>query len=223
LIRKVFISREQKDCENLSNRLLRNEIDLISKSLITFEPVPFFIPRFYDVIFFSSLRSAHFYLKDVAIDKRIQVACIGSETAKKLIEMGIRPAFIGENSGNPESVAIDFKNWLGNRTVVFPHSDQSFHSVANLLDSSQVIKVEVYKTINTPLMIPRCDLYIFSSPSNVKSFTINNKLNEESQVIAWGTSTAKELIKNKIPVMNVLQTGTLNELEIYICSYFNLK
>ena len=223
MIQKVFISREQKDCENLPNLLLNNQIDLFTKSLISFEAVSFIHPAGYDVVFFSSLRSAQFFLMEESIATGIQVACIGIETAKKLYKMGIQPAFIGSNSGNPKDVAIEFKKWLGNRMVLFPHSDQSFHSVADLLNPSQVIKVEVYKTKFSLSLIPPCDLYIFSSPSNVKSFFESNELKENSRVIAWGTSTEKELIKNKIPVMKVLQTGTLNELETFISSYFNLK
>ncbi len=223
MIRNVFISRELKDCENLPNLLFNNQIELIAKSLIAFEEVTFIPPTDYDVIFFSSIRSAYFYLNQFSIDNRVQVACIGVETAKKLIELGIQPVFIGENSGNTKDVALDFKNWLGNRKVFFPHSDKSFHSIANLLNSTQIIKVEVYKTINIPLVIPPCDLYIFSSPSNVKSFITKNRLKEDCQVIAWGMSTEKSLVKNKIPVLKVLQTGTLNELETFICSYFNLK
>lgn len=223
MIQQIFISREEKECGNLPDLLEKNSISLVAKSLITFEAVSFIHPRGYDVIFFSSLRSAQFFLNFTALSSETKVACVGNETANKLNKMGIYPVFIGENSSNPEDIARTFKNWLGERTVLFPHSDQSYHSIANTLNDAQVIKLEVYKTLNVTCVIPTCDLYIFSSPSNVKSFLSLNRIEANSKVIAWGKSTEKELIKNKIPVMNVLQTGTLNELVSFLRTYFNLK
>lgn len=223
MLKRVFISRELEDCGNLPLIFLNNNIELVAESLISFESIPFNDQKGYDVIFFSSFRSADFFLSQTTITNEIQIACVGSETARKLTQIGFRPAFIGENSGDPQQVAQDFKNWLGNRIVLFPHSDQSLHSIANLLQDSKIIKLMVYKTLPISFSITPCDLYIFSSPSNVKSFFSINKIEEKSKVIAWGKSTAKELIQNKIPVMNILQTGTLEELEAFIISYFNLK
>ena len=223
MIQQFFISREFQDCGPLPDLLKRNKIALFAKSLISFEAVPFINPIGYDVIFFSSFRSAQFFINEFSIANSAQVACIGTETAQKLNKIGIQASFIGSQSGNPQKVAIDFKNWLGERTVLFPHSDQSLHSVANFLNTSQVKLVEVYKTTYSSSIIPTCDLYIFSIPSNLKSFLSTNKIDEKAKVIAWGRSTEKELIKNKIPVMNVLQTGTLDELVSFLRTYFNLK
>jgi hypothetical protein len=35
-------------------------------------------------------------------------------------------------------------------------------------------------------------------------------------VIAWGRSTENELTSNRIPVVKVLQSGTMEELERYL-------
>ncbi|MFM7684159.1 MAG: hypothetical protein ACKO7P_15665, partial [Bacteroidota bacterium] len=69
-----------------------------------------------------------------------------------------------------------------------------------------------------PTKITICDSYIFTSPTNVRAFLMTNDTSSLKKVIAWGRSTEKELLLNKIPVMKVLQTGTLIELESYLTS-----
>ena len=202
--------------------LKRKQVQLIAKSLISFEPSFFEINEDYEVIFFSSIRSAQFFLEKKDLKEGVKVACFGTETSIKLQKMGINPSFIGENSSNPIEVANKFKSWLQNRKVIFPHSDHSFHSISKLLNQSQVINVQVYQTNYIQKIIPPCDLYIFSSPSNLESFKLKNILKINSNVIAWGKSTEDQLLKYKIPLMKVLQTGTLNELETYISNLISI-
>jgi uroporphyrinogen-III synthase len=135
-----------------------------------------------------------------------------------LKNLGIHVDFVGENSGNPSDVSREFKNWLGNRKVLIPHSSESLLSITEYLNPNQIVLVEVYKTSLNPTKIPVCDSYVFTSPTNVRAFLLANDRSSLKNVIAWGKSTENELVKNKIPVMKTLQTGTMMELENFLVS-----
>lgn len=196
----------------------KQKLDLITHSLISFKSTDFQVSLSYDVIFFSSIRSAEFFLRKEKIDDSKKIACIGQETATKLKNLGMNVDFIGMNSGNPSEVSLEFKDWLGNRNVLIPHSSESLLSITEFLKPDQVALVEVYKTVLELKIIPNCDCYVFTSPTNVRAFLMANDVSILKNVIAWGRSTEKELLLNKIPVMKVLQTGTLFELKNYLTS-----
>jgi uroporphyrinogen-III synthase len=155
-------------------------------------------------------------LRKEKIDDSKKIACIGQETELKLKNLGIHVDFVGENSGNPSDVSREFKNWIGTRKVLIPHSSESLLSITEFLNQDQTLLVEVYKTQLKPSKIAVCDCYVFTSPTNVRAFLLANDRLSLKNVIAWGRSTEKELLLNKIPVMNVLQTGTMLELESYL-------
>jgi hypothetical protein len=41
-------------------------------------------------------------------------------------------------------------------------------------------------------------------------------------VVAWGRSTENELKSNQVPISKVLQTGSIQELEIYLSDNQNI-
>ena len=216
MIQSIFISRDSNGCGSLIEFCYQHQLDLVSQSLISFESSDFVVLYSYDVIFFSSIRSAEYFLRKEKIDDSKKIACIGQETALKLKNLGIHVDFVGENSGNPSDVSREFKNWLGNRKVLIPHSSESLLSITEYLNPNQIVLVEVYKTSLNPTKILVCDSYVFTSPTNVRAFLLSNDRSSLKNVIAWGRSTEKELLLNKIPVMKVLQTGTMLELESYL-------
>ena len=216
MIQSIFISRDLNNCGSLIEFCHQYEFDLTAQSLIYFEEIDFEVSGSFDVIFFSSIRSAEFFLSKAEINDSMKIACIGQETASKLSKIGINVHFIGTNSGNPSNVSFEFKDWLGNRNVLIPHSSESLLSIVEHLNPNQIILAEVYRTLVKPLEIKACDYYIFTSPSNVRAFLSANDITTIKNVIAWGRSTDKELRSKKIPVMKVLQTGTMLELESYL-------
>lgn len=217
MINSIFISRNLTSA-GLIDFCEQYQINLFAQSLISFKPTAFEVTESFDVIFFSSIRSAEFFLRQDEIDDSKKIACIGQETATKLKNLGMNVDFIGMNSGNPSEVSLEFKDWLGKRNVLIPHSYESLLSITEFLKPDQVALVEVYKTVLEPKIIPNCDCYVFTSPTNVRAFLMANDVSILKNVIAWGRSTEKELLLNKIPVMKVLQTGTLFELKNYLTS-----
>jgi hypothetical protein len=58
--KRIFISKNSDDCESLVHYCNQKELDLIAQSLIEFEAIPFKIESNFDIVFFSSIRSAQF-------------------------------------------------------------------------------------------------------------------------------------------------------------------
>jgi uroporphyrinogen-III synthase len=222
LIQSVFISRDSENCGSLVSFCQSHQLNLISQSLIFFEPTDFQVSESYEVLFFSSIRSAEFFLYKEKIHTSKKIACVGRETALKLENLGLHIDFVGTNSGNPSEVAFEFKNWLGNGRVLIPHSSESLHTITEYLSQNQFILIEVYKTKLKSLKVPPVDCYVFTSPSNVRAFLSVNELAKMKNVVAWGRSTENELKSNQVPISKVLQTGSIQELEIYLSDNQNI-
>ena len=215
MITSIFISKDSEDVPVLRQFCNQHKIVLHAQSLIAFESVPFRVEQSYDVLFFSSIRSAHFFLKQAAIPNNVVVACIGETTADKLKLLGIIPDFIGEKSGNPIEVTQAFKQWLGKRTVLIPQSDKSAQTISLFLPEEHYIACVVYRTLLNCKPVDNSDVYVFTSPSNAESFLQCNPT-PEGKIIAWGETTKQFLLQKEIPPFTKLETSTIGELIVRI-------
>ena len=91
--------------------------------------------------------------------------------------------------------------------MLFPVSDRSLKTISSVIDDELKEEVVVYCTEVTGKVIPKCDVYAFSSPSNVEGFFELNTLPEGCEVIAWGTSTEKALVERGASVERILKNG----------------
>lgn len=210
MITKFFISRPPQDIPLLTKFCQDHQIELEAKSLIRFEPLEFEQPENYDVIFFSSIRSAIFSMS--SLDKSKPVACVGKATAEKVKTLGFDVIFVGDKSGDPESVGAEFKQWLGDRKVFLPVSNLSAGTIERILEPDQVIKRAVYQTVTNTYKIEKKDLYVFSSPSNFGAFCEINKLPPSAKKIAWGKTTAKAMSEKGLAPDFTLETGDESEV-----------
>lgn len=193
-MKRLFISRSVNPDGVLSRYCSEHDIVLHAESLIRFEAVSAADFPSTDVIFFTSPRSVHFYLKQARIAAGQQLATVGSRTEQVLLELGHTVHFVGATPTQPERVAKDFKQWLDGRTVLFPQSDRSNQTMQKVLDSSQCINRVVYKTIGLQhVFSPEPDVLIFSSPSNAQAYLECNQLKAQQHIIAYGTTTANFL------------------------------
>ena len=217
--KRIFISKNSDDCEPLVHYCNQNKLDLTAQSLIEFEAIPFKIESNFDIVFFSSIRSAQFYFEKAVKKSTIIYACIGETTNSKLKKLGIECEFVGKEAGNPQKTAEEFKNWVKNRIVFFPRSNLSLGTFSAILPENQVIKQVVYKTKLKEIEISKCQMYIFTSPSNLDAFLTINKIPDDAKVIVWGKSTENQLlIKGGRPnfVLNKSSFLELNEILISI-------
>lgn len=191
--KRLFISKPFADLNLLPDWCLKNDVELVATSFISFEPLSFQINQPFDVIFFGSSRAVSFFLTKNTIPKDVQIAVAGIATKEALETKGYTANFCPKNSGQVHQSAMDFASWVGSRTVLFPISTISKKSYTQHLTQEQCIPVEVYKTIITNGAIPPADWYFFTSPSNVEGFLQLNNFPEHSKVIAFGQSTQEEL------------------------------
>ena len=184
------------------------------KSLIDFKSLSFDLPDDFEVVFFSSIRSAKFLSesKKIKLDN-YRIACAGPQTALKLSEMGLKVDFIGSNASNPKLVSEQFSAWLGARKVFIPSSNRSLRSIEESIPNDQIQRAIVYETLLLPLKIFSTDVLVFTSPSNVHAYFIENDILEDSIVIAWGHSTKKALLDYGCQPSKMLKEGKLSELK----------
>jgi len=208
--KRVFISKNASEVETLNDYLLSKGDCLIPHSFLLFSQLEFDLEEEYDVIFFGSPRAIFFFKSQTEIPDSAKIACVGSKTAEIIKVINREASFIG--NGDINSIANDFKEWCGERKVLFPVSSISLKTVSSKFHEDQKIEVEAYSTEIIGSPIEECDVYVFTSPSNVKGFLESNTIPKESQVIAWGLSSEKELKNNGINVDSVLADSTIDEL-----------
>ncbi len=214
-MKKLFISKDLKELSQLPSFCQRNDIELIASSLIHFEPILFKTEYVYDVIFFSSIRSATFFLEQATIPSGIKIACIGDTTSKKLVKKGFNISFRGKKSGNPDEVGHEFLKWLGDRKVLIPCSKQSKRTIGSVIPSNQLQEIAVYQTLSDCKSITVCDFYVFTSPSNLESFLSCNP-KPEGVIIAWGSTTKKAMLDKGIIPSITLENSNEEEVIHYL-------
>lgn len=211
MIRSVFISKQESEIVGLIDKLPENT-SLLAHSFLSFSALPFNIEAPYDIIFFGSPRAVIYFKNQRDIPKHAKTACIGRKTAELLTQLNHPPAFIGDNSGNPSEVAFKFKNWAGDNHILFPVSNLSLQTISGQFREQQKQVIEVYETLIKGHKIPHCDVYVFTSPSNVRGFLLKNEIKPNATVISWGKSTSKELIKSNVTVTAEMTQSSFEEL-----------
>ena len=197
---------------DLASFLDEKKINLIAQSFIHFEPVPFKVNNSFDVIFFSSPRSFLYFKLLFQIPTTTQIACPGNKTAELITELGYKVSFFGDRSGDIQKTASDFKTWCGNKRVLFPTSDRSLLTVSSLFPDTQKEVITVYKTKTVSKPLEFCDIYVFTSPSNVEGFLAVNNVPDNAIVYSWGESTTKYLTERNVHVTETLANSSIEDL-----------
>lgn len=219
---KIFVSKKVTNSGFLRFIESKN-IDLIDQPMIDFKAVEFDCPKTdYKVIFFTSPRSAKFYLQQCDVPEFVNIATIGKSTTAFVESKGYKVDFTGETSGKPEVVASQFKVFVEGRKVLFPQSNHSHQSMQQALNAEQIVNLIVYKTILVPLPLEGTpSLLVFTSPTNARSFLIENKISNKQQVIAWGKTTERYLNKEGVEVDETLEYSSFEELTELLQKKFN--
>lgn len=215
--KRIFISKPMEEVTALAEKCAENNSLLIAASLIDFEAVPFHVDAPFDVLFIGSIRAARFFMEQYPIPENVQIACIGSTTARKINELGIGVSFIGQQASNPIMVGETFRIWLGERRVFFPISTESKRTISSCIPSEQREEKIVYRTFFVPQQFDQMDVYIFTSPSNVESY-MQIHSQPRGTIVAWGETTRKALHAVGIEATKTLVNGDLAELIDYLIS-----
>ena len=86
-------------------------------------------------------------------------------------------------------------------------------SIEESISAEQIKRAILYETLLLPLQVVSIDILVFTSPSNVHAYFINNEILEHSIVIAWGHSTKRALLGYGCESSIVLRDGTIVELK----------
>jgi len=230
--KRIFISKNASEIEAYREQLETKGYEIIAHSFLSFSPVEFNVKHDYDVIFFGSPRAVAFFTNAQSISSSAKIACVGSKTAEVLESMGHSVDFVGEKSSDPKSVAEDFKGWVEGRTstalsprgygsegvahnprrVLFPISNRSLKTIVSVIPENQKEVVVIYATEVTGKVVPECDVYAFSSPSNVEGFFEHNTLPDNCEVIAWGKSTEGALEEMGVGIGRIFSLTSLEGL-----------
>ena len=227
LSKRLFISKNASEIDPFRSQFTELGFDVEAHSFLSFSGVAFEVAHAYDVIFFGSPRAVIFFKAGSSIREGAAIACIGAKTAELLRSMGHVVSFCGEKSGDPGVVGREFLLFVRSRTatpfreaqhgaigprVLFPVSDRSLGTISGVIPEDQKEVVVVYSTEVKGKLVGLSDVYVFTSPSNVDGYLLENSIPKGAQVVAWGKSTEGALRLKGVEVDFTLGESGFEEL-----------
>ena len=193
---RVFISRSRDKAESLVIELEKRGAEVECVALIETVAIEYVKPLSnFNWIFFSSRNCVKHFFAAKPDTSNAKLAAIGSMTAKALVEFGTVD-FVG-SSNKTDEVTTQFANTVGTDRVLFPISKSSLQRIQSGLSADQVTNLVCYETVLKPRDLSVSDVYLFTSPSNVRSFAERNDFPINSLYLA-GPTTCKELLKRGV-------------------------
>ena len=200
--KKIFLSRSLAPDSFLKKRLIQRQYRIYDRSLIRFSAVQIDKIPSSDWCFFSSKKGVQFFFSQLNDEqnqrllKEVKMAAIGPGTAKSIQQYGFPLAFTGSGK-NTEQTALDFGKIAKNQKVLFPIAKNSLRKVQTLL-KHQIKQAEIIvynnEEIDDFILEEECDIYIFTSPMNVRAFFRHNNIPSlNTKVIAIGQTTKEAL------------------------------
>lgn len=208
-IKSVFISR--KLMENSPFLALKNKMTIVDESLIQITQIRFSYTPQTQWIFFSSKNAiTHFFAQNPELPEGVYYAVTSQVSADYLLTYGKIANFTGKGTDTVK-IAKDFRDALGDDSVLFPQAIDSLQTIQKQLAfTNTCYNLYVYKTtIKSDFTIPHTDVVIFTSPSNVIAYFNNYKIDDQQIVIAMGQVTKKKL--SEYGIINVLTPTSFNE------------
>lgn len=189
----VYITRDLKRSGLFFKSLTDNGYDVNGRSLITIKQIAFKEVQDTDWVFFTSKNSVrHFFEQNPKVNK-VKYAAIGKATATALRRYGEKADFIGY-SADTKLTGKQFASATNGGIVLFPQAKGSLRTVQQQFPDTKVVNLLVYETIQLDdVEIPKAEIVIFTSPSNVNAYFKTNRISPEQKVIAIGNATGNAL------------------------------
>lgn len=216
-----LITKERSELQPTLLDLEKHQgISIMAHSFIRFEACFTDKEHQRDCLFFGSKRGFDFYLEQYTLSPESELACIGKKTAEHIQNQGFKVSFVGEDSGDSNSVSKKLRIWLKDKKITFVYSDKSAKKISSALEKDQFEELVVYKTRLVPRKLERVpELVVFTSPSNVDAFFLANEGNNQTQYIAWGKTTQEALKKKGYDAVYTLKTAQQEELLDYFTKH----
>lgn len=196
---KVFISRELSANSYFRKALEKHGIEVEARSLIrtvaVITKLDNYILKNVDWIFFSSKNAVEYFFQlDPLLPKKVKFGVMGSGSEDMLRRKGFFVDYTG-NGIDSADVAKEFAELAKGQTVVFPSAENSMRSIQQALSpDTKIIDLTVYETIlEDEVQQTGAEIMVFTSPSNVEAYFVDNLLDPDQKVIAIGLSTGKKL------------------------------
>ena len=196
---KVFISRELSAQSYFRKALEKHKIQLEARSLIktvaTISVLDSYILKNIDWIFFSSKNAVEYFFNlNPALSKHVKFGVMGSGSEDMLRRKGHFADYTGA-AVDTADVAIDFSKIANGTSVLFPSAENSMRTIQQALSAeTRIIDLPVYETILIDdVERTGAEVLVFTSPSNVEAYFIDNLLEPDQKIIAIGHSTGKKL------------------------------
>jgi len=161
-------------------------------------------------------------LSQVQLPSIVKVAALGRGTKKALEQYDVQVSFVGKDP-DTSVVAKAFLKELKSERVWLPKSSRSLNRIEGELPESQLIAQVTYQTIPTSRQLREShDVVVFTSPSNVEGYLLENDLLPEQHIIAIGETTANYIFE-RYPSLNVQISAqpTLDALVRLVLSVLN--
>ncbi len=193
-IKSVFISRDSGRFDLFSKSLKENGIEVISKALIDICTLEVKVVPNTDWVFFSSKNAVKHFFNQKPEMGSPKYGCVGKSTAEALRRFGKKPDFIGYST-DTRMTGKQFAAAVGSGTVLFPQAKESMRSIQQqFTNRNQVIDLSVYETIkHNETEVPKTDVLVFTSPSNVEAYFEKNRISSDQKVVAMGGATGATL------------------------------
>lgn len=195
----VFISREVSEQSYFRRALEKHNIQIDGRSLIRTVPVitkldPYIL-KYVDWLFFSSKNAVEYFFQlDPQLPKGVKFGVVGAGSEEMLRRKGIFANYTGVGNDTAE-IAAEFAQLVtAGDTVMFPGAEDSLRSVQKGLPAEvKIIDLPIYETVlEDNVEASGADVLVFTSPSNVDAYFVDNLLDPYQKVIAIGKSTGKK-------------------------------
>ena len=194
----VFISRELSEHSYFRRAIEKNGVKIEARSLIRTVPVitkldPYIL-KHVDWIFFSSKNAVEYFFQlDPQFPKHVKFGTMGSGSEEMLRRKGYFTNYLGTGIDTAD-VAASFAKLANGSTVLFPCAEGTMRSIQQGLSAdTKVIDLPVYETVlEEDVEASGADVLVFTSPSNVDAYFVDNLLDPYQKVVAIGKSTGKK-------------------------------
>ncbi len=191
----VLITRDLQENSFFKNVLEGNGYNVFGISFIETKKINISAIPATDWIFFASSNAVeHFFSQNPEIKSKTKFGVIGKSTEQELKKYNRNAAFVG-SVNDTKVVAKKFAKTVGEETVLFPQAKNGLRTIQQQFsDASKLFDLSVYETVKKEnINLPKAEILVFTSPSNVESFFENGKISPAQKIIAIGKSTEKKL------------------------------
>ncbi|SEM42807.1 hydroxymethylbilane synthase [bacterium A37T11] len=197
----VFITRDVPESSYFARSMAKHSIRIEGRSLIRIFPIinrldPFIL-KHVDWVFFASKNGIeNFFRLNPKLPKKVKFAVIGRGSEETLRNFGYVPDFNGEGSGiNLDQIGAAFSKIAAGKTVLLPRAKGSLETIQKQFTAdTKLINLPVYETrMEEHVEKSSADVLIFTSPSNVEAYFVDNLVEPQQKVICIGHSTASKL------------------------------